>query len=128
MLGDPVVAENTPVPSFDWMDASAWTHGGGVFNVRADYRLMIDNLMDLTHETYVHAGSIGQKEIDEQPVRTRREGDQIITERYMNSVQAPPFWQAAMRQQGWIQPYQWIAGRYVVSASRAQLTLTWVSR
>jgi phenylpropionate dioxygenase-like ring-hydroxylating dioxygenase large terminal subunit len=28
---------------------------------------MIDNLMDLTHETYVHA-SIGQKEIDEAPV------------------------------------------------------------
>ena len=26
---------------------------------------MVDNLMDLTHETYVHAGSIGQKEIDE---------------------------------------------------------------
>jgi vanillate O-demethylase monooxygenase subunit len=32
---------------------------------------MIDNLMDLTHETYVHASSIGQKEIDETPTNTR---------------------------------------------------------
>jgi vanillate O-demethylase monooxygenase subunit len=32
---------------------------------------MIDNLMDLTHETYVHATSIGQKEIDETPARPR---------------------------------------------------------
>jgi vanillate O-demethylase monooxygenase subunit len=36
-----------------------------------DYRLMIDNLMDLTHETYVHATSIGQPEIDETPCKTR---------------------------------------------------------
>ncbi|GLC91239.1 hypothetical protein Tamer19_06470 [Cupriavidus sp. TA19] len=28
---------------------------------------MIDNLMDLTHETYVHSSSIGQREIDETP-------------------------------------------------------------
>jgi vanillate monooxygenase len=33
----------------------------------SDYRLMIDNLMDLTHETYVHSTSIGQPEIDETP-------------------------------------------------------------
>jgi phenylpropionate dioxygenase-like ring-hydroxylating dioxygenase large terminal subunit len=31
----------------------------GMFHIQADYRLMIDNLMDLTHETYVHA-SCGQ--------------------------------------------------------------------
>lgn len=30
--------------------------------------------MDLTHETYVHASSIGQKEIDEAPVSTKKEG------------------------------------------------------
>jgi vanillate O-demethylase monooxygenase subunit len=31
---------------------------------------MVDNLMDLTHETYVHATSIGQKELDETPCTT----------------------------------------------------------
>jgi vanillate O-demethylase monooxygenase subunit len=58
---------------------------------------MVDNLMDLTHETYVHATSIGQKEIDETPCTTRVEGDQVVTERFMNGIQAPPFWQMALR-------------------------------
>jgi len=34
--------------------------------------------MDLTHETYVHASSIGQKEIDESPVQTKVEGDKVF--------------------------------------------------
>ena len=49
--------------------AAAWHH------VKADYRLMIDNLMDLTHETHVHATSIGQPEIDETPCKTAADGD-----------------------------------------------------
>ena len=39
---------------------------------------MIDNLMDLTHETYVHATSIGQTEIDDTPSRTVTEGNSVI--------------------------------------------------
>ena len=58
---------------------------------------MIDNLMDLTHETYVHATSIGQKEIDETPPATRTEGDEVITSRFMNDIMAPPFWRMALR-------------------------------
>ena len=53
---------------------------------------MIDNLMDLTHETYVHSTSIGQKEIDEAPVETKVIDGQVTTSRYMPSVTAPPFW------------------------------------
>lgn len=58
---------------------------------------MIDNLMDLTHETYVHATSIGQTEIDETPSRTVTEGNSVVTSRFMEGIKAPPFWQMAMR-------------------------------
>jgi vanillate O-demethylase monooxygenase subunit len=61
---------------------------------------MIDNLMDLTHETYVHANSIGQPEIDETPCETKVEGDQVILQRHMSGIQAPPFWQMAMSANG----------------------------
>ncbi len=61
---------------------------------------MIDNLMDLTHETYVHASSIGQKEIDEAPPATRVEGDEVITSRHMENISAPPFWRMALRGNG----------------------------
>jgi len=59
--------------------------------------LMIDNLMDLTHETYVHSTSIGQQEIDETPSRTVTEGDCVTTSRFMEGIKAPPFWKMAMR-------------------------------
>jgi len=58
---------------------------------------MIDNLMDLTHETYVHATSIGQKEIDEAVPKTTTEGDEVVTSRFMENVMAPPFWRMALR-------------------------------
>ena len=58
---------------------------------------MIDNLMDLTHETYVHASSIGQPEIEEAAPATRVEGNSAITSRFMSNISAPPFWRAALR-------------------------------
>jgi vanillate O-demethylase monooxygenase subunit len=48
----------------------------------------------------VHASSIGQKEIDEAPVNTRVEGEEVITSRYMENIMAPPFWRAALRGNG----------------------------
>ncbi|MFX5777093.1 aromatic ring-hydroxylating dioxygenase subunit alpha, partial [Acinetobacter baumannii] len=74
--------------------------GGGLYHIRCDYRLMIDNLMDLTHETYVHATSIGQKEIAEAPVKTRRVGDEVVTSRFMDDIDPPPFWAMALRGAG----------------------------
>jgi vanillate O-demethylase monooxygenase subunit len=58
---------------------------------------MVDNLMDLTHETYVHASTIGQKEIDEVPCVTKAEGDHVTTSRFMENISAPPFWKMALR-------------------------------
>ncbi len=77
-----------------------WTYGGGLYHVKANDRLMIDNLMDLTHETCVHANSIGQPEIDEAPCTTMVEGDQVILQRHMTGIQAPPFWQMDMSANG----------------------------
>ncbi len=98
--GDPALANVNDIPKPAWADNPEWAFGGGMFHVRCDYRLMIDNLMDLTHETYVHAGSIGQKEIDEAPSETLQEGDHVITRRFMNDIPAPPFWQMALRMNG----------------------------
>ncbi len=93
-------ADPAQMPVFDFFDNPEWAYGGGLYHVQADYRLMIDNLMDLTHETYVHSTSIGQPEIDETPCKTQIDGDRIITSRFMNDIPAPPFWRMAMRAHG----------------------------
>jgi vanillate O-demethylase monooxygenase subunit len=98
--GEAAKADVAQVPDFEWSDSPDWAYGGGLYHIGCDYRLMVDNLMDLTHETYVHSTSIGQKEIDETPCETLREGDAVITRRFMHDIGAPPFWQMAMRMNG----------------------------
>ena len=95
--GDKAAADPARLHALPWADDPRWTYAGGVYHVDCDYRLMIDNLMDLTHETYVHATSIGQPEIEEAAPSTRVEGDAAITSRFMSNIAAPPFWRAALR-------------------------------
>jgi vanillate O-demethylase monooxygenase subunit len=95
--GEPARADPATIHRLPWADSADWAYGGGLYHVACDYRLMIDNLMDLTHETYVHATSIGQKEIDESVPKTTTEGDEVVTSRFMENVMAPPFWRMALR-------------------------------
>jgi vanillate monooxygenase len=95
--GDASKADPATIQHLDWYDNPEWAYGGGLFHIACDYRLMIDNLMDLTHETYVHSTSIGQKEIDEVPCKTTIDGDVVVTSRFMTGIEAPPFWKMALR-------------------------------
>lgn len=98
--GDKTQADADLIPHLEWAVSKDWAYGGGLYHIKCDYRLMIDNLMDLTHETYVHASSIGQKEIDESPVDTQVQGNNVLTSRYMENIMAPPFWRAALEGNG----------------------------
>lgn len=95
--GDHEKADPALIPHLEWAVSPEWAYGGGLYHINSDYRLMIDNLMDLTHETYVHSTSIGQKEIDEAPVKTTVENGEVLTSRYMENISAPPFWKAALK-------------------------------
>jgi vanillate O-demethylase monooxygenase subunit len=95
--GDAALADDALIHHLEWAVNPEWAYGGGMYHINCEYRLMIDNLMDLTHETYVHGSSIGQKEIDEAPVNTRVEGEEVVTSRFMENITAPPFWRMALR-------------------------------
>lgn len=62
--GEQALASEDQLPELEWVDNPEWAYGSGLFHINCGYCLMIDNLMDLTNETYVHSASIGQKEID----------------------------------------------------------------
>ena len=99
--GDKDAADAALIPNLQWHDNPEWAYDGGLFHIKADYRLMVDNLMDLTHETYVHSSSIGQTEIDETPCKTEvLEGSEVVTSRFMENIEAPPFWKMALRSNG----------------------------
>ena len=90
--GDPALADPALVPDMHWNDDPAWAGDGKMIRVKCDYRLVVDNLMDLTHETFVHGSSIGQRAVAEAPfVATHGERTATVT-RYMENIDAPPFW------------------------------------
>ncbi len=100
-VGDESGVDESSLPNMPWKNSNSistsnsnpqWTFAGGVFHLNCDYRLLVDNLMDLSHETYVHPESIGQTEIDEAKPDVAFDGDNVIVERWMNNITPPPFW------------------------------------
>lgn len=105
-LGEPALADPSLIPDLWPCSAEGWTFHGGHFHVKAGYLLCLDNLMDLSHETYVHQGSIGQHEIMEAPLSTRVQGDRVFVERWMPGIDAPPFWREALGSEGAVDRWQ----------------------
>jgi phenylpropionate dioxygenase-like ring-hydroxylating dioxygenase large terminal subunit len=95
--GDPSLADPALVPDLHWNDDPDWAGDGQVIPVQCDYRLVIDNLMDLTHETFVHGSSIGNRAVAESPfVATHGDRTATVT-RWMENIEAPPFWSAQLQ-------------------------------
>jgi phenylpropionate dioxygenase-like ring-hydroxylating dioxygenase large terminal subunit len=96
--GDPGLADPALVPDLHWNDDPAWASDGKRIPVRCDYRLVVDNLMDLTHETFVHGSSIGNRAVAEAPF-VATPGDRTATvTRWMQGIASPPFWAGQIRQ------------------------------
>jgi phenylpropionate dioxygenase-like ring-hydroxylating dioxygenase large terminal subunit len=105
-VGDREKADPAFIPDLWPCSTDGWVFDGGYYQVGCDYRLLIDNLMDLTHETYVHSGSIGQPELMEAPISTRVEGNSVFVSRWLPGVDAPPFWRGALKKDGPVDRWQ----------------------
>lgn len=105
-VGEKALADPALIPDLWPCSAEGWVFDGGYYHIACDYRLLIDNLMDLTHETHVHSGSIGQPELMEAPIDTRVEGDKVFVTRWMPGVDAPPFWRGALKKPGPVDRWQ----------------------
>jgi phenylpropionate dioxygenase-like ring-hydroxylating dioxygenase large terminal subunit len=108
--GDPSLADPALIPDLHWNDDPAWAGDGQRIHVKCDYRLVLDNLMDLTHETFVHGSSIGNHAVAEAPfVATHGERFATVT-RWMQGIEPPPFWaqqlQAARGYSGLVDRWQ----------------------
>ncbi|GAA5049068.1 aromatic ring-hydroxylating dioxygenase subunit alpha [Erythrobacter westpacificensis] len=61
----------------------------GVLPCKADYQLCVDNLLDLSHEAYLHPHTIGTLEVAEIPVETKVDANKVTVARLMKNVEAP---------------------------------------
>ena len=67
-MGDPAQADPAEIPNFYWHDDPAWTTVGGYLRFDAHYQLLVDNLLDLTHETFLHQQTIGNDHVANTPL------------------------------------------------------------
>lgn len=105
--GDPALADPALIPDFHWNDNTEWVGEGGTFyGLKCDYRLVIDNLLDLTHETYVHAGSIGHDAISAAPFDVTYTDRTVTVTRWMRDAEAPPFWAKQLGRDGTVDRWQ----------------------
>ena len=96
--GDLRLADPRLIPDMHQLDDGEWAGDGRLIGAACNYQLVLDNLMDLTHEEFVHGASIGQAELSESAFSTRLQDDGSVTvERWMRNVEPPPFWRKNIR-------------------------------
>ena len=104
--------KNNPklIPNWWWVNHSDWKfipgNSGKPINTRCDYKLVVDNLLDLSHITYAHPDTIGSEDIVSFPVRTERQTDQVRMTRLMRDVDPSPFYQMAGKFTGKVDRWQ----------------------
>lgn len=90
-LGDGAQADPALVPDFHWMTSPDWAVAQGYHFIEADYRLLVDNLLDLSHETFVHPETIGTAAVADSPVSVRIvDGRSVCAHRDMLACDPPP--------------------------------------
>ncbi len=58
-MGDPALADPATIPDCHWQDDPAWRSTPGYKHFKASYLLIIDNLLDFSHLSFVHASTLG---------------------------------------------------------------------
>ena len=67
-MGDPALADEATIPQVRFNADENWRFVGGYLNFKCHYQLVVDNLLDLSHETYLHAKTIGSDHIADTPL------------------------------------------------------------
>jgi phenylpropionate dioxygenase-like ring-hydroxylating dioxygenase large terminal subunit len=91
-MGDAALADAAAIPDFHWMDDPEWTTCAGYHHIEANYQLLNDNLLDLSHESYVHDDTIGNDAVAEAPVNVKIKDGKVVVHRDIPDCEPPPFY------------------------------------
>jgi phenylpropionate dioxygenase-like ring-hydroxylating dioxygenase large terminal subunit len=94
--GDPEKADPDQIPDVSWLTDEKWTHVHGLVPLKSRQVLLVENLLDLTHETFLHPGSIGNAAVAATPIDVTSEGNKVSFIRHMVGIEAPPFYRSSM--------------------------------
>lgn len=89
-MGDPQQADPATIPDFSCHEDPELAFVGGVIEMKANYELITDNLLDLAHGEFVHEGLLSSPAITRSKLETIEKGTTIWSNRWMPDGEALP--------------------------------------
>jgi vanillate O-demethylase monooxygenase subunit len=91
-MGDPALADEGKLPEQSWLGTPDWVASSGYFDLQSNYVSMHENLLDLTHLSYLHAKTFGTPDYARAPFKTEiSEGHFTLTREVIPTL-LPPVW------------------------------------
>jgi len=92
-MGEPALADPALIPTADWMqESSQWVAGHGYMHVKANYVHLHENLLDLSHLTYLHAKTFGTPDYASAPFDIEVGDETFIVRRTVSPTRLPPIY------------------------------------
>ncbi|MDE2352584.1 MAG: aromatic ring-hydroxylating dioxygenase subunit alpha [Alphaproteobacteria bacterium] len=101
-MGDPARADPALIPPCPYIDSPEWACIPAYMHFKADYRLVMDNLLDFSHLSFVHANTLGGSNTiaEIRPKIDQLEGGVRITRWYLGEPELAPYLKGIERFQG----------------------------
>lgn len=120
-MGDPAKAKPADIVNCDWHnDPVKWPHHEQMYHVKANYMLLVDNLMDLTHLGYVHRSTIGgnPKAHTDAEMKVTPKDSGLHFLRWLTNMEPPPSFRKAVDFPGLVD--RWMEFEYHAPAAITQ--------
>lgn len=90
--GDPAAADEDLIPDFSFLISPQFATVKGLIPIAANYELVTDNLLDLSHAEFLHAGGLGSEAMKRGIHTVDQKGTTIQSNRWCPDGLAPPAW------------------------------------
>ncbi len=112
-MGDEEGADADAIPDVHWMDSAGWIASEGYHRIDANYKLLNDNLLDLSHEAFVHTHTIGNEAVADAPVEVQASAGSVFVTKEIASCNPPPLYQYLGRVPATASVQRWQRTTYV---------------
>jgi phenylpropionate dioxygenase-like ring-hydroxylating dioxygenase large terminal subunit len=108
-MGDAAAANEELIPALPWLTATDWAYSHGCITYACNYVLLLDNLIDLSHTTFVHRQTIGTDDVARTPIKTTSGAAHVLVERHMTDTEPSIMYRKAGGFTGKVDRWQKIA-------------------
>jgi phenylpropionate dioxygenase-like ring-hydroxylating dioxygenase large terminal subunit len=96
-LAEPSLADEAGIPRYPMCSDPAFAGRTMMLPIAGAARLLVENVLDLSHIAFVHLKTVGSPYVAEFKAETRIDGDLVEVTRVMPGVENPPLYRRALR-------------------------------